>query len=95
MTQLSMGLLALQPTSEFGKVRVAGFTCTSQSCQRIETFALTLTKICFVFYTSFCDVGSGLRRCADQCQSNAPSDPRCPGQAYRSGNLKKTDYWFG
>lgn len=47
MTQLSMGLLALQPTSEFGKVRVAGFTCTSQSCQRIETFDLTLTKICF------------------------------------------------
>lgn len=24
--------------------------CTSQSCQRIETFDLTLTKICFVFF---------------------------------------------
>ena len=45
MTQLGMGLLALQPTSEFGKVRVAGFTCRSQSFERIDTIGLTLTSL--------------------------------------------------
>ena len=48
-----------------------------------------------LYYINLYDVGSGLRPCADQCPRNAASDPRCPGQAYRSGNLKKTDYWFG